>query len=73
MKPWILLTGIRLLLNIFNILRALFFSLAIMDAIGSILRWVVSAYFFLVVLSFKKEIETKEVEEEGRKGEMANA
>ena len=56
MKPWIILTGISLILDICNILNA-FISLAIADAISSILGWVLGAYFFLVVWSFKKEIE----------------
>ena len=56
MKPWIILTGISLILDIANILKA-FIALAIADAISSILGWVLGAYFFLVVWSFKKEIE----------------
>ena len=59
MKPWIVLTGISLILDIFNILKALI-SLAIADAISSTLGWVLGAYLFLVVWSFKNEIE-KEV------------
>ena len=56
MSPWIVLTGVGLILDIPNILRALL-SLAILDVIFGILGWVIGAYFFLVVLSFKKEIE----------------
>jgi hypothetical protein len=56
MKPWIVLTGISLILDIFNILKALI-SLAIADAISSTLGWVLGAYLFLVVWSFKNEIE----------------
>ena len=56
MRPWINLTIMGLVLNILNILRTLI-SLAIVDAICSILGWVLGAYFFLVVWSFKKEIE----------------
>jgi len=56
MKPWIVLTGISLILDIFNILKALI-SLAIADAISSVLGWVLGAYLFLVVWSFKNEIE----------------
>ena len=56
MKPWIVLTGIGLVLDILNILKALI-SLDLTDVICSILGWVLGAYFFLVVFSFKKEIE----------------
>ena len=56
MKPWIVLTGISLVLDILNILKALV-SLAIADAISSILGWVLGAYLFLVVWSYKSEIE----------------
>ena len=56
MSPWIVFTGVGLFLDIPNILRALL-SMAIVDAIFGILGWVIGAYFFLVVLSFKKEIE----------------
>ena len=56
MGPWISLTGIGLILNIFNTLRAII-SLTIVDVVCSILGWVLGAYFFLVVWSFKKEIE----------------
>ena len=55
MGPWISLTGIGLILNIFNILRALI-SLTIVDVVCSILGWVLGAYFFLVVWSFHNEI-----------------
>jgi len=56
MKPWIVLTGIGLILQIFNILKAFIF-LAIADAIIGSLGWVLGAYFFLVVWSFKAEVE----------------
>jgi len=56
MKPWINLSVIELILNFFNIIRALT-SLSIVDIICSILGWVLGAYFFLVVWNFKKEIE----------------
>jgi len=59
MKPWIVLTVIGLILEIFNILRA-FISLAIADAIYNSLHWVLGAYFFLVVWSFKAEVEEGE-------------
>ena len=59
MKPWIVLTGISLVLDIFNILKALI-SLAIADAISSILGWVLGAYLFLVVWSYKNEVEDGE-------------
>ena len=59
MKPWIVLTGIGLILEIFNILKAFIF-LAIADAIINSLGWVLGAYFFLVVWSFKAEVEEGE-------------
>ena len=68
MRPWINLTAVELVLNIFNIIRALI-SLAIVDIICNILGWVLGAYFFLVVWSFKKEIED-EVGAGGDQGEV---
>jgi len=68
MRPWIILTVVELVLNIFNIIMALI-SLAIVDIICSILGWVLGAYFFLVVWSFKKEIED-EVGAGGDQGEV---
>jgi len=56
MKPWIVLTAIGLILEIFNILKAFIF-LSIADAIFNSLCWVLGAYFFLVVWSFKAEVE----------------
>merc|ERR1719415_507110 len=54
MKPWIVLTVIGLILEIFNILKAFIF-LSIGDAIYNSLCWVLGAYFLLVVWSFKAE------------------
>ena len=68
MRPWINLTVVELVLNLFNIIRALI-SLAIVDIICNILGWVLGAYFFLVVWSFKKEIED-EVGAGGDQGEV---
>ena len=59
MKPWIVLTGISLILDIFNILKAVI-SLAFADALSSIFGWVLGAYLFLVVWSFKAEVEVGE-------------
>jgi hypothetical protein len=56
MKPWIILTAISLILDIFNILKAVL-SLAIADIVISIIGWMVGAYFFLVVWSYKAELE----------------
>jgi len=56
MRPWINLIILELVLDILNILKALI-SLSIPEIICSILGWVLGAYFFLVVWSFKKEIE----------------
>ena len=58
MKPWIVLTGIGLILNFVNFI---FIGLATDDISSATLKWlppwVLSAYFFLVVLSFMNEIE----------------
>jgi len=56
MTPWIRFGVMGLVCDIFNILYA-FISLDIVNIVCSILGWVVGAYFFLVVRSFKKEIE----------------
>ena len=56
MTPWIRFGVMGLVCDIFNILYA-FISLDIVNIVCSILGWVVGAYFFLVVWSFKKEIE----------------
>jgi len=68
MRPWINLTILGLVLDILNILKALI-SLSIPEIICSILGWVLGAYFFLVVWSFKKEIED-EVGAGGDQGEV---
>ena len=56
MTPWIRLSASQLVIGIFNILYA-FISLDVIYIVCSILGWVLNAYFFLVVWSFKKEIE----------------
>jgi len=56
MTPWIGLSASQLVIGIFNILYA-FISLDVVYIVCSILGWVLNAYFFLVVWSFKKEIE----------------
>ena len=67
MKPWIVFTGITLVLDIFSLLLILNLSLATDNS--SLLGWVafpwlprvvLNAFFFFVVRSFKNEIE-KEV------------
>ena len=68
MRPWINLIILELVLDILNILRALI-SLSIEEVICNILGWVLGAYFFLVVWSFKKEIED-EVGAGGDQGEV---
>merc|ERR1712083_1231680 len=68
MTPWISLTGIYLVLDILNIVKALI-SLAMGEVFCSILGWVLGTYFFLVVWSFKKEIE----DEVGSGGEVQKA
>ena len=56
MTPWIRFGVMGLVCDIFNILYA-FISLDVVYIVCSILGWVLNAYFFLVVWSFKKEIE----------------
>merc|ERR1711944_258306 len=55
MKPWIVLTAISLVLNIISMALSLFVNP--LTAVTSLAPWALNAYFFLVVLSFKKEIE----------------
>ena len=59
MMPWIVLTGIGLVLDIFNILKAVII-LDFAEAFSSIFAWVLAAYFFLVVWSYKVEVEEGE-------------
>ena len=56
MKPWIVLTGIGLVLEIFAILWAII-NLNPRMAIGGIFLGLVHAYLFLVVWSYKAEVE----------------
>ena len=56
MKPWIVLTGIALVLQIFAILWAIM-NLNVRMAIGVIFFGPVHAHFFLVVWSYKGEVE----------------
>merc|ERR1712107_486214 len=55
MKPWIVLTGIALVLEIFAILWTIL-NLNLRMAIGGIFPGLVHAYFFLVVWSYKAEV-----------------
>merc|ERR1712203_80940 len=55
MKPWIVLTAIGLVLNIISMALSLFVNP--LSAVTSMAPWALNTYFFLVVLSFKKEIE----------------
>merc|ERR1712158_163257 len=56
MGPYIISTGISLFLNIGNIIRAIASASSFPDIAFSIFCWLLSAYFFLVVWSYKKEI-----------------
>ena len=56
MKPWIVLTGIGLVLGIFAILWAII-NLNPRMAIGGIFFGLVHAHFFLVIWSYKAEAE----------------
>jgi len=56
MGPYIISNGIGLLLNIGNIIRACASGSSFPDIAFSIFCWLLSAYFFLVVWSYKKEI-----------------
>ena len=60
MTPWIRFGVMGLVCDIFNILYA-FISLDVVYIVCSILGWVLNAYFFLVVWSFKKDIEDEVV------------
>ena len=55
-KPWIVLAGIGLVLEIFAILWAII-NLNPRMAIGGIFFGLVHAHFFLVVWSYKAEVE----------------
>ena len=57
--PWVVLTATSLILDIFNILKAVI-TLAYANAISSIIAWILGAYFFCVVWSLKTEIEDEE-------------
>ena len=57
--PWVVLTAVTLILDIFNVIKAVI-TLAYANAISSILAWILVAYFFCVVWSLKTEIEDKE-------------
>ena len=59
MQPWIGLTAFSLVLDMFNIGKVLV-SLDIANAIARFIGWVLGAYFFLVVRSFKAEVEAGE-------------
>ena len=52
MTPWIVMTGISLVLQIGSILVAMTI-LGFGSAIGDVFAWVLGAYFFLVVWSYK--------------------
>merc|ERR1719158_2108792 len=54
MKPWIVLTGICLILDIINNIRLLASGYVPSNHLP---LWMLFNYFFMVVLSFKKEIE----------------
>ena len=56
-KPWIVLTAISLALDICKIIQS-FFTLIIIDIIGSVLAWVITTYFFMVVWSYKDQVES---------------
>ena len=56
MMPWIVLTAISLILDIFKIIQAIF-TLVIMDIISSVLAWMIAAYFLLVVWSYKDQVQ----------------
>ena len=60
MMHWIVLTGLSLILGPINILIRALINLANVELIFSILGWVLSAYFFLVVWSLKNEIEDED-------------
>ena len=57
MMPWMVLTGISLFLNIFNILFSIARSPTIENISVHTLSWALGIYFFLVVCNFKAQLE----------------
>ena len=57
MMPWIVMTGICLFLNIFNVLFSIASSPTPVNIISSTGGWGLGLYFFLVVCAFKAELE----------------
>merc|ERR1712192_297738 len=57
MMPWIVMTGICLFLNIFNVLFSIASSPTLVNIISHTGGWVLGLYFILVVCAFKAELE----------------
>jgi len=57
MMPWIVMTGICLFLNIFNVLFSIASSPTPVNIISSTGGWGLGLYFFIVVCAFKAELE----------------
>ena len=53
--PWIILSAIYLVLDIANIIRA-FVILDIVQIVGGLIGWLLSAYFLLVVWNFRNQV-----------------
>ena len=66
MKPWILWSGIWLVLGLVNIMLALI-SFNFAAVLINIATWVLAVYVFLVVCAYKLEVE-QEGEDETRHG-----
>ena len=69
MKPWIVLTGICLILDIINNIRLLASGYVPSNHLPV---WMLFNYFFLVVLSFKKEIQEEAGTGEDGHGKVQN-
>ena len=57
MMPWIVMTGICLFLNIFNVLFSIASNPTLVNIISHTGGWALGLYFFLVVCAFKAELE----------------
>ena len=66
MKPWIIWSGIWLVLGMLNIILALV-SFNFASVLINIASWILAVYVFLVVCAYKLEIE-QGAEEETRRG-----
>ena len=66
LRPWLVLNGIGLALDLLNVIKAAF-SLALLNLVINLVGWLLVAYLFLVVLSYSRQMEADNVagDEEG--------